>query len=55
MARILNIGDVILGRYEVVDLIISGGQAIVAKGIDKHTNQFVVIKQLLASPGQAPL
>ena len=52
MAKTLNTRDIVLGHYEVVDLIISGGQSIVAKGIDKHTNQFVVIKQMLACSGQ---
>ena len=48
----MNIGDIILGRYQVADLIAVGGQACIAKGIDQNTGDAVSIKQLAATPGQ---
>ena len=48
----MNIGDMILGRYQVADLIAVGGQACIAKGIDQKTGDPVTIKQLAATPGQ---
>ena len=48
----MRLGQLILHRYEITDLIAEGGQASIAKGIDRDTNSNVVIKQLSASPGQ---
>lgn len=48
----MNLGQLILSLYEVNDLISEGGQASVAKAVDKQTGKDVVIKQLIASQGQ---
>lgn len=52
MSKLMRLGQIILNRYEIIDLIAEGGQASIAKGIDRDTNNHVVIKQLSASPGQ---
>lgn len=52
MADYMNIGDLILGRYTVTHLIGDGGQASLAKGIDRDSGQIVAIKRLLATPAQ---
>ena len=49
----LQPGQRILRRYKIRELIGDGGQASLAKGIDKKTGNYVVIKQLTASPGQS--
>jgi len=46
----MNIGETILNRYEIEDLLMEGGQARLAKALDKQTNCIVVIKQLSAFP-----
>ena len=51
MKDITKIGEIILGRYEVVDPIGQGGQAILVKALDKQTGTHVVIKQLTTPPG----
>ena len=51
MVKMMEIGQTILGRYSIDDLISEGGQARVAKGTDQNTGQAVAIKQLAASPG----
>jgi len=48
----MTIGQSVLERYEVVDLIAEGGQATVAKGRDPETGRFVAIKRLNASPNE---
>lgn len=48
----MYIGQVILGRYQVLESIGEGGQATVAKGYDLQTRQFVAIKKLGTTPGQ---
>lgn len=52
MRELMKIGEVVLGRYEVTDLIDEGGQASVAKGLDRKTGRLVAIKRLEAMPGQ---
>jgi serine/threonine protein kinase len=52
MATMMQIGQRVLGRYQIVDLIQEGGQASVAKGVEKRSGAFVAIRQLSASPGQ---
>jgi serine/threonine protein kinase len=52
MDNMLRIGEAVLGRYQIDDLLSEGGQASVAKGLDTQTGNEVVIKQLIASPGQ---
>lgn len=47
----MNIGELVLSRYEVDDLLPSGGQAHVARAIDCKTGDQVVIKQLDRLPG----
>ena len=49
MAEMMQIGQSILHRYEVVDLVGDGGQASVAKARDTRTGQSVAVKQLHAS------
>jgi serine/threonine protein kinase len=46
----MQLGRVILGQYEVVDLLPSGGEADIAKARDAMTGQVVVLKCLSASP-----
>jgi serine/threonine protein kinase len=53
MAKMMTIGQTVKGRYEIEDLIIEGGQASLARGVDRQTGQPVVIKQLRAEPGQS--
>jgi hypothetical protein len=51
MSVLMLVGELILGRYEVLDLIAIGGEGAVARGIDRITGQPVAIKQLSVSPG----
>jgi hypothetical protein len=51
MVNITIIGLVVLDRYEILEPLGQGGQAILAKALDKKTGKVVVIKLLLASPG----
>ena len=53
MPEMMKIGQTILRRYEIDDLIVEGGQASLAKGTDQATGQTIVIKQLSAIPGQS--
>ena len=46
----MNIGEAILNRYKIEDLLMEGGQARLAKALDEQTNCAVVIKQLSAYP-----
>jgi hypothetical protein len=49
----MNVGEIILGDYEILDLSAIGGQATVAKARDLRSGDLVAIKQLNASPNQA--
>jgi len=51
MALTTLIGRIFCGRYEVIDVLGMGGQAIVVKVIDRQTDAFLAIKCLIASPG----
>lgn len=53
MVRLMQIGQFVLGRYEIIDLISEGGQASIAKAQDKNTNSIIVVKHLIAYPGQS--
>ena len=56
MPAMMQIGQQIGDRYEVVDLICEGGQASLAKGTDRETGDIVAIRQLAAAreqPGYA--
>ena len=53
MRQMMQISQLVLSRYEVVDLLNMGGQAIVAKGKDLCTGAEVAIRQLAASPTEA--
>lgn len=53
MSEMMTIDQVVLDRYEVVDLIAEAGQASVAKGHDLDTGQTVAIKRLNATPEQS--
>lgn len=46
MIKPMEIGQIILGRYEVIDLICQGGQAILGKATDNRTGDTVAVKQL---------
>ena len=46
MDKMLQIGDLIDGRYEVDDLVNQGGQALLAKAVDQQTGLDVAVKQL---------
>ena len=48
----MNIGDILFGIYQILDLLALGGQAMVAKARDIRSGNLVVIKQLNASPSQ---
>ncbi|MBK8270295.1 MAG: protein kinase [Planctomycetes bacterium] len=48
----LKIDQIILGKYQVIDLIQECGQALLAKGVDSTSGATVAIRQLLARPGQ---
>lgn len=52
MSTMMNIGDRVLGQFEVLDIIAIEGQAVVAKGLDRTAGGSVAIKQL-ATPGNA--
>ena len=52
MPDMMQIGQTIKSRYRVDDLIQQGGQASLAKGVDRKTGDLVTIKQLSAAPGQ---
>lgn len=52
MAAMMQIGQTVLNRYRIVDLIQDGGQASVAKAADKRSGAPVAIRKLAASPGQ---
>jgi len=49
MQRSMEIGQLILGRYEVTALLSSGGQGETARALDHSTGQEVCIKHLLAT------
>ena len=51
MAKMIQIDQLILGRYLAEDYVAEGGQASVVKALDQPTGNRVVVKQLLASPG----
>ena len=51
MAHYLQPGDVVLGRYEIIDMVAMGGQGALYRGRDQQTGEAVAIKQLLALPG----
>ena len=51
MAKMMQRGQLILGRYVIEDHIAEGGQASVTKALDQHTGSKVVVKQLIASLG----
>lgn len=53
MPKLMKLGQLILNRYEITDLIAEGGQASIAKGIDRDTNSDIVVKQLSAYPGES--
>ncbi len=42
----MNINETIAGSYQVIDLISTGGQATVAKAIEKKTGRYVAIRML---------
>ena len=48
MINLMEIGQIILGHYEVIDLICQGGQALIGKATDNQGGTFAV-KQLTAS------
>jgi serine/threonine protein kinase len=50
MPTMMRLGDIILGIYEIVDLIGCGGEAMLAKAVDVNTRQLVAVKHLSASP-----
>ncbi len=53
MSMLMNIGERLRnGRYEIVDLLAEGGQAIVAQAVDHSSGKTVVIRRLAASPDQ---
>lgn len=49
----MNFGQLVLGRYEVTDLLAEGGQYSVAKATETSTGRAVVVKQLVAAPRQS--
>jgi hypothetical protein len=53
MQDFMGIGERILGRYEIVDLLTQGGQASLAKATDRQTGQVVAVKRLRATPDQS--
>jgi len=54
MTDITIIGQTLIDdRYEILEPIGQGGQAVVAKALDRQTGNEVVIKQLSASPGDS--
>lgn len=52
MSVMMKIGQFILGRYEIEDIMPEGGQACLAHGIDQDTGDPVFVKQLAALPEQ---
>lgn len=50
MAPFLQIGQVVLGRYEVVDFVGDGGEGTTVKALDHQTGNMVAIKQLAVCP-----
>ena len=53
MCKMLAVGQIVLGRYEIIELIAIGGQGVLARARDLQTGREVAIKQLLASPNQS--
>ena len=51
MAKNMLIGQIILGRYEILDIIGQGGEGIVGKATDSQAAQTVAVKQLIVPPG----
>ena len=52
MSHMMQLDQIVLGRYQVDDIIAMAGQAVIGCALGLHTNQRVIIKQLAASPGQ---
>ena len=50
MTKMMQMRQLILGRYVIEDYIAEGGQFSVAKASDQQTGSPVVVKQLIASP-----
>ena len=48
----MQLRQLILNLFEILDLMLSGGEANLAKARDTTTGDIVVIKQLAASPGE---
>ncbi len=53
MTAMMQIGQLVLGRYRIEDLIQEGGQASVARAVDESTGAWVAVRRLTASPGQS--
>ena len=53
MRNMMQIGQTVLHRYEILDIVATGGQADIAKARDTETGQFVAAKQLSAVPSQS--
>ena len=53
MAKMIQIGQLILGRYLADDYLAEGGQVSVVKAFDQQTGAWVVVKQLHESPGDS--
>jgi len=53
MSATMQIGEIVLGHYEINDIISEGGQGLIAKAIDQKTGDTVVIKMLTATPEQS--
>jgi len=51
MIKLMEIGQVVMSRYEVIDLICQGGQALLGKATDQQTGDTVVVKQLATLSG----
>lgn len=51
MSGPIRIGQIVLGRFEVTDIIAWGGEGMVVKAVYSDTGAIVAIKQLAACPG----
>lgn len=51
MPMMMRLGQYVLTFYKIVDILAAGGQAMIAKAVDSRNGQLVVIKQLIAAPG----
>ncbi len=51
--QLMAIGQLVLGRYKILDLVASGGEGMVAEAVDQRTGARVAVKQLLINASRS--